>query len=121
MKCGYNFDVAKLKASYFANEMGRGTTDTQTIEKIYDVAYNGVMKAAVEDPNYCSERKTQVIKADLARLLAGDFEPPKKAIVAQKSDDDGFFGGFFNSSSTDSGPSWGSDDWWAKQSEKTGK
>jgi hypothetical protein len=121
-KCGYNFDAPRLKASYMASEMGRGTADMGQLEKIYGVAYNGVMKAAVEDPNYCSERKTQEIKGDLARLLAGDFEPPRKALVAQKKDDDedGFFGGLFSSSSGDSGPKFGSDDWWQKQNDKVG-
>lgn len=121
-KCGYNFDAAKLKASYMANEIGRGTADTAQLEKIYGVAYNGVMKAAVEDPNYCSDRKTQAIKTDLNRLLAGDFEPPAKAMVAKKDDDDdgGFFGGLFDGSSQDSGPSFGSGDWWEKQAEKAG-
>lgn len=118
-KCGYNFDAAKLKASYMAHEMALGTPADQVanVERVYGVAYNGVMKAAAEDPNYCSDRKTQTIKADLTRLLAGDFEPPKK-VVAQKQDEGGFFD--FFSSSGDSGPKFGSDDWWDKQREKTG-
>jgi hypothetical protein len=118
-KCGYNFDAARLKAAYMANEMGRGT-DTSQLDKVYQVAYNGVMKAAVEDPNYCSERKTQTIKADLNRLLAGDFEPPKKAVVAEKQED-GFFSGWFDGSSNESGPSFGSDDWWQSQADKVSK
>lgn len=101
------------------NEMGRGT-DTSQLDKVYQVAYNGVMKAAVEDPNYCSERKTQTIKADLNRLLAGDFEPPKKAVVAEKQED-GFFSGWFDGSSNESGPSFGSDDWWQSQADKVSK
>lgn len=118
-KCGYNFDAAKLKAAYMANEMGRGTADVTQVEKIYGVAYNGVMKAAVEDPNYCSDRKTQTIKADLNRLLAGDFEPPKKAVIAQKQDEGGMFD-WFSGSSQETGPSWGSEDWWSKQGDKVG-
>lgn len=124
MKCGYNFDAAKLKASYLAHEMGLGSSpdDLARAEKVYDVAYNGVVKAAAGDANYCSDRKTEGIKADLARLLAGDFEPPKKAVVAQKKDDDeGFFGGLFSGSTGDSGPSFGSGDWWDKQAEKAGQ
>ena len=121
-KCGYNFDAAKLKASYVANEIGRGTADTAQLEKIYQVAYNGVMKAAVEDPNYCSQRKTEAIKADLNRLLAGDFEPPQKAIMAaQKKDDEGgMFDWLSGSSGEGSGPSFGSDEWWTSQHDKVG-
>lgn len=119
-KCGYNFDPAKLKASYMAHEIGLGASNDQVanIEKIYNVAYNGVTKAAADEANYCSERKTQEIKTDLGRLLAGDFEPPKKA-VAQKKDEGGLFD-WFSGSSEDTGPKFGSSDWWDKQHEKTG-
>jgi hypothetical protein len=120
-KCGYNFDTEKLKAAYLSSEIGRGSDATQA-EKIYNVSYSGVMKAAAEDPNFCSDRKTQKIKTDLNRLLAGDFEPPAKAVaVAKKEDDGGLFSGWFDGSSADSGPSWGSNDWWDQQAAKTGK
>ncbi|HEX2843236.1 hypothetical protein [Hyphomicrobium sp.] len=123
VKCGYNFDAAKVKTAFLAQETQRGTPPDQlvNVEKVYAVAYGGVTKAAAADDNYCSDRKTETIKADLARLLAGDFEPPQKAIVAQKKDDDdGFFGGLFDGSSSESGPGFGSGDWWEKQAEKAG-
>lgn len=118
-KCGYNFDANKLKSAYMANEMTRGTASDQLaqVEKVYGIAHNGVMKAASEDPNYCSDRKTQEIKADLTRVLAGDFEPRK--VVAQKQED-GFFDSVFGSSNEQSGPKWGSGDWWDKQKDKVG-
>lgn len=118
-KCGYNFDAARLKDSYLANEMSRGTPSDQLaqVDKAYAIAYNGVTKAASEDPTYCSDRKTQTIKADLNRLLAGDFEPRK--VVAQKQEG-GFFEDFFSGSGQDSGPKWGSGDWWEKQADKAG-
>ena len=121
VKCGYNFDAARLKATYLSHETANGlpATELGKLEKVYDVAYSGVTKAAAEDPNYCSEQKTRVIKADLNRLLAGDFEPPKR--VAQKQDDGGLFSGWFDGSSGgDSGPKFGSDAWWEKQKEATG-
>lgn len=119
-KCGYNFDAAKLKAAYMAHEIGLGASNDQvaSIEKIYNVAHGGVLKAAADEPNYCTDRKTQEIKTDLGRLLAGDFEPPRKA-VAQKKDEGGMFD-WFSGSSEDTGPKFGSDDWWSKQHEKTG-
>jgi hypothetical protein len=121
-KCGYNFDAPKLKAAYMANEIGRGTPSDQmaNVEQIYNVAYGGVTKAAAEDPNYCSDRKTQEIKADLTRLLAGDFEPPKKTAVAKKKDGGGIFGDFFDNDSEDTGPKFGSSDWWDSQNAKSG-
>lgn len=121
-KCGYNFDPAKVKTSYLAHEVGRGASNDEIarVEKIYGVAYNGVMKAAAEDPNYCSQRKTAEIKEDLGRLLAGDFEPPRKARVAQKKDDGSLFSGWFDGATEDSGPAFGSSEWWDKQAEKAG-
>lgn len=118
-KCGYNFDAAKLKASYIANEMSRGTPAEQIaqVDQVYAVAYNGVTKAASEDPNYCSDRKTQEIKGDLTRLLAGDFEPRK---VVAKKEEGGFFSGFWDNDAQESGPKFGSGDWWDKQADKSG-
>jgi hypothetical protein len=123
VKCGYNFDAAKLRASYIAYEAARGSPEeVARLEKIYDVAYSGVAKAAADEPDYCSERKTEQIKADLNKLLAGNFDTPGKAVAAaQKKDEGGLFSGWFESTGEDSGPSFGSDDWWAKQAEKSGK
>lgn len=121
--CGYNFDPAKLKANYLAAEqtMGVGADQFPNLEKTYQVAFNGVTKAATEDPAYCSDKKTQTIKADLAKLLAGDFNPPPAKQQVAKAADEGFFGGFFSGSSEESGPSYGSGDWWDKQREKAGR
>ncbi len=76
VKCGFNFDPAKLKASYLAYESQQpGATDRAKIEKIYDVSFNGVAKAVVGETDYCTDAKTKVIKADLTRHLAGDYTP----------------------------------------------
>lgn len=119
VKCGYNFDAPRLKNTYLSHEASLGVSADQVsqADKIYNVAYNGVTKAAAEDPNYCSDRKTQTIKADLGRLLAGDFEPPPKKVVAKQ---DGIFDGWFDSSGEDKGPKFGSGDWWDSQKEKAG-
>lgn len=121
VKCGYNFDAQSVKTAYLAHEVGLGASNEQIaqVEKVYSVAYNGVTKAVAAEPDYCSERKTQTIKADLGRLLAGDYEPPKKAVVAKK-DDGGFFDGWFDGSDEDAGPKFGSSEWWDKQAEKSG-
>lgn len=119
VKCGYNFDAPRLKSTYLAHEAALGTSSDQLaqVEKIYNVGYNGVMKAAATEPDYCSDRKTQTIKSDLGRLLAGDFEPPAKKVVAKQ---DGFFDGWFDGASS-SEEKFGGGDWWEKQAAKAGK
>ncbi|MDQ8697191.1 hypothetical protein [Hyphomicrobium sp. LHD-15] len=121
-KCGYNFDEARLRSSFLAHEVSVGTTPDQMaqIEKVYDVAHNGIAKAAAGEANYCSDQKTRIIKADLNRLLAGDFEPPPQPVAKKQEDDDGgFFGGLFSGGSQQE-DNFGSGDWWQKQQEKAG-
>jgi len=81
VKCGFNFDPAKLKTSYLAYEKQQpGGQDTAKVERIYDVSFNGVAKAVAAEGDYCSDGKTRQIKADLTRHLAGDYTPnPPKA------------------------------------------
>lgn len=91
-KCGFNFDPARLKANYLASEakLGASPADMAKIEKIYSVAYNGVAKAVSSTTEYCTDAKTRVVKADLARHLAGDYSPspPKQP---EPEEDDGLF------------------------------
>lgn len=102
VKCGYNFDAAKLKASYLAYEIGVGADSASMgrIEQIYDVAYNGVTKAAATDPKYCNDQRTKEIKTALSRHLAGDFTPTPTKVAAQ---DTGLFSGWGSGSSDDEG------------------
>jgi hypothetical protein len=82
IKCGFNFDPAKLKTNYLAYERALGgTTDMARVERTYDVSFNGVAKAVAGEEDYCSQEKTATIKADLARHLVGDYtpSPPPKA------------------------------------------
>ena len=94
IKCGFNFDPAKLKNNYLTYE--RTLTpgaDLSKVERIYDVSFNGVAKAVAGEADYCSDEKTKAIKADLTRHLAGDYTPamrPKEA-----ANDDGVFGNLF--------------------------
>lgn len=122
MKCGYNFDPTNLKTSYLASETALGTSvaDVATLEKAYNVAFNGVNKVAATEAGFCSEKKTKEIKADLTRALGGDFNPPVK-VAAPAEEEEGFFGGLFGGgSSSDKGPAYGSQEWWDKQAEKAG-
>ena len=119
VKCGYNFDAAKLKASYLASEVALGASNEEVakIEQIYTVSFNGVTKATAAEPEYCSDGKTQAIKADLGKLLAGDYNPPPRKIAKQEG---GVFSSLFDNDNTEKGPAFGTSDWWTKQSESVG-
>ena len=94
VKCGFNFDPAKLKTNYIAYEKQQpGGQDTAKIERIYDVSFNGVAKAVAAEGEYCSEAKTKTIKADLGRHLVGDYTPRNEP----KKEEDGLFSGMGSS------------------------
>ncbi len=77
VKCGFNFDPAKLRASFLAAEAATGATPDSLakVEKSYDLSNATMAKVIANEPGYCSEEKTKYIKADLTRHLAGDFNP----------------------------------------------
>lgn len=100
IKCGFNFDPAKLKASYLMYEGKQpGGTDMAKLEKIYDVSFNGVAKAVATQKSYCTPQKTKKIKADLTRHLAGDYTPSAPERVPQE---EGIFSGWGSSGSDSS-------------------
>lgn len=100
VKCGFNFDAAKLKTTYIAFERQQpGAQDAAKIERIYDVSFNGVSKAVAADGEYCSDAKTKVIKADLARHLAGDYTP---SAPPKEPEDEGLFGSWGSGDTSDS-------------------
>jgi hypothetical protein len=90
-KCGFNFDTERLKANYLAAEgqMGTSVDDLAKAEKVMRVGYNGVLKAANRKDDYCTEKRTAEIKADLARLLSGDYTP--QAARPREEEDPGIF------------------------------
>ncbi len=115
VKCGYNFDPARLKANYFAAETSSGlaVADIAKLEQIYVTGFSGVARAAAEDPGYCNAQRTAMIKTDLSRALAGDFTPSQVA----KEGGGGLFD-FLDSDDVDKGPKTGTTEWWDKQADK---
>src|SRR5690606_26400894 len=100
-KCGYNFDAARLRANFLAAETQSGVQPAEmaNVEKAYDTAHAGVMKAIIGQGDYCTEARTNEIKADLTRHLAGDFTVKPRKQVAQKNDS--LFGGLFDNECPD--------------------
>jgi hypothetical protein len=90
-RCGFNFDAAKLRASYLAYEAGKSPPDELAkAERTYDTTFKTIRERVAADPEYCSDRKSAEIKKDLTRHLAGDFKPDLP--VAKKQETCGFFG-----------------------------
>lgn len=85
-RCGFYFDPAKLKINYLAYERTQGHAAEQLakIETTYDTTFRVTSEKVSADADYCSDRRSLEIKADLQRHLAGDYAPnlPKAKPVA---------------------------------------
>ncbi len=98
IKCGYNFDPAKLKNQFISTETAANPADAVKMTQVYDTAFNGVSKALTEKgADYCTPLKTARIKLALTRHLNGDYtpSPPEPA-----EDDGGLLSGFGGESSS---------------------
>jgi hypothetical protein len=73
--CGFMFDPVKLKNDYLADESRRGIDPYQLkhISEAYDHTRDSVTDTIKADPNYCTKERTDAIRADLKRYLAGDY------------------------------------------------
>jgi hypothetical protein len=90
-RCGFNFDPGRLKASYLAYEARQSSADQLAkAERSYDSAFKTIRERVSGDPDYCTDRKSAEIKADLVRHLAGDFTP--KLPQVKKVETCGFLG-----------------------------
>ncbi len=119
VKCGYNFDPVAMRTNFLAAESATlAPADLARVEKVYDTAFNGVAKAVAAEPDYCTAEKTKTIKENLTRHLAGDYSPAQVKQVAKPADD-GWFSNW-GGSGPDSGPKFGSGDWWDKQRDAIG-
>ena len=84
--CGFLFDPARLRANYLAAEARQGNpqNEMQKIEKAYDYTFESVLDGIRDDPSYCSKARTDAIRGDLNRYLAGDYDRPRaRASVAR--------------------------------------
>ncbi len=92
-RCGFSFDPVKLKTNFLAAEARGGALQPQlaSTEKAYDQAYSSIGGRIKGEADYCSDKKTAAIKADLQRHLAGDYTP--KLPVEKKVASGGFLDG----------------------------
>ena len=76
-KCGFNFDAARLKANYMAFEQSQGADANRlgNITKSYDLTTAKIKGSIAGRDDFCSDKKSALIKADLQRHLAGNYEP----------------------------------------------
>ena len=85
VKCGYNFDPAKLRANYLASETTGGTSAEGIVKltQLYDFAFSKIAAAIADKEGYCTDERAKSIKTSLTRHLAGDFSPPKRKVAAK--------------------------------------
>jgi hypothetical protein len=70
----------KLKDDFMAAETRRGVDpyQLQRFSEAYDYTRESVADTIKDDPNYCNKARTDAIRADLRRYLAGDYTPTAK-------------------------------------------
>ena len=75
--CGFVFDPAQLRANYLSAEMQAGNPpeQMQKIERAYDYTLQSVTATIKDDLTYCGKERTDAIRIDLNRYLAGDYTP----------------------------------------------
>lgn len=100
IKCGYNFDPAKLRGQFLATETAANPADAEKLGQIYDTAFRGISKAvATKADDYCTAAKTARIKEALNRNLAGDYTP----LPPEPVENDGLFSSWGSASSSGEG------------------
>lgn len=83
-KCGYNVDAGKLRAGYLAYESTQGldANEVAALEQIYDSIRARTATGISKPEEYCTDERTDLIKKQLTKQLAGDYSaPPKKPEV----------------------------------------
>jgi starvation-inducible outer membrane lipoprotein len=78
--CGFLFDPVRLRANYLASAAATNSPEQmKKIEKAYDYTFDSVLASIGDDTSYCSKSRTEAIRVDLNRYLAGDFTPSARA------------------------------------------
>ncbi|MEM7191512.1 MAG: hypothetical protein AAF405_01370 [Pseudomonadota bacterium] len=77
-RCGFVFQPAQLRASYFSYEQSLGQDPRQIakLQNAYDYSFEAVSEIANEDKDYCTRDKVDEIRANLNQYLSGNFQTP---------------------------------------------
>ncbi len=76
-RCGFIFSPEQLRANFLGAEQASGRTpaEMRKIEKAYDYTRESVLATINDNPSYCNKERTDAIRLDLNRYLAGDYTP----------------------------------------------
>jgi hypothetical protein len=79
--CGFIFDPSRFRSDYLAAEARKGATEIQIkkLTKAYDYTLDSVTITIQDNPTYCNKSRTDAIRKDLNRYLAGDYTPSARA------------------------------------------
>ena len=102
-RCGFNFDTGKMRSSYLGYESRQGAAGEQLakIQNSYDTTFKTISGQVSADPDYCTDKRSNLIKADLQRHLAGDYAPNLPKPAKAEASCGGLFGGSCDSGATD--------------------
>jgi hypothetical protein len=80
VKCGYNVNPEKLRASYVSFETSLGTPEPEVsrAQQIYDTTRQSYGANLAKIPDFCSDDETARIKRTLTKHLAGNFDLPER-------------------------------------------
>ncbi len=84
-KCGYYFDPAQLKANYLAAENVRYPAPDvqQKVQTGLEYARIRVSRSIASVDGFCSAARTEKIKKNLTRYLAGDYTAEVKKVTKE--------------------------------------
>ncbi len=75
--CGFVFDPTRLRSDFLAAEIRTGIpqNEMEKIAQAYDYTRESVLATIKDNLGYCNKERTDAIRRDLNRYLAGDYAP----------------------------------------------
>ena len=92
-----------MRSTYLGYESQQGAAGEQLakIQNSYDTTFKTISAQVSADPDYCTDKRSNLIKADLQRHLAGDYAPNLPKPAKAEASCGGLFGGSCDSGATD--------------------